>query len=407
MKTRAITFVYLLVIYTLGMGILINLYTTHKEIQFKNINWAKLYPFSQNQVVEKQKVSFIEQTNERIKVLTEKIENRANVYFPQRFMFCEIQAYISKLLKINIFLESENTVLLSNGHLSRLQTKVINHKFHIKKIQEFNDYLHKLNIQFAYIVLPSKTNEKNPILHYKDKSQNWADNFVKSFKDNDIPILDLRNSVKKLNSNPYDFFFKTDHHWLPQTGLWAASEIAKWMNQNFKLNINLELLNQNQFSIQTIKNCYLGSLGKKVTKAITPLEDFYIVKPRYATDFNLLNRTDIDKSGDFEEVMFYPDRYPQNPYGPNSYYYYLGNDWPALTIKNNSKEIPDIKILFIKDSFSNTFAPYLACATKRIDLLDCRYFTGSIKTYISKMKPNIVIIAYTATMNSTNMFQFE
>ena len=79
--------------------------------------------------------------------------------------------------------------------------------------------------------------------------------------------------------------------------------------------------------------------------------------------------------------------------------YFLGDDWPLLSINNKSNNNKcNKKILIIKDSFSNTYAPFLAIIFDKIDLIDLRYFNGSLKAYIEKTKPDIVMICYNVSM---------
>jgi hypothetical protein len=50
----------------------------------------------------------------------------------------------------------------------------------------------------------------------------------------------------------------------------------------------------------------------------------------------------------------------------------------------------------IRDSFSVAVAPYMALGCSELDLIDIRptngNFTGSVRTYIKEMQPDIVIM---------------
>ena len=51
-------------------------------------------------------------------------------------------------------------------------------------------------------------------------------------------------------------------------------------------------------------------------------------------------------------------------------------------------------MLVIGDSYNKCVVPYLTQTLEQVDLLDRRYFSGSVIDYIDKMNPDVVIIAY-------------
>ncbi len=52
------------------------------------------------------------------------------------------------------------------------------------------------------------------------------------------------------------------------------------------------------------------------------------------------------------------------------------------------------KLLIIKDSFADVVVPFLYSQFAHTDVVDLRYFSGSIRAFIKKNKPNIVIVLY-------------
>ena len=58
-----------------------------------------------------------------------------------------------------------------------------------------------------------------------------------------------------------------------------------------------------------------------------------------------------------------------------------------ITTDNQGK-----KILMLQDSFGYFMSTYLALDIPRIDLINMQNFTGSIRTYIEKNKPDVVVV---------------
>jgi hypothetical protein len=52
------------------------------------------------------------------------------------------------------------------------------------------------------------------------------------------------------------------------------------------------------------------------------------------------------------------------------------------------------KILIIKDSYVLVVAPFLALGIEDIELLDLRRFPGSLKEYVMRNQPDMVIVMY-------------
>ncbi|MDR2393356.1 MAG: hypothetical protein LBD93_04285 [Treponema sp.] len=65
----------------------------------------------------------------------------------------------------------------------------------------------------------------------------------------------------------------------------------------------------------------------------------------------------------------------------------------------------------IKDSFANVVSPFLSMGVGDLHILDLRYFNGSIRTYIEKNRPAMVIVMYHPSVLSytkhEKMFDFR
>ena len=53
--------------------------------------------------------------------------------------------------------------------------------------------------------------------------------------------------------------------------------------------------------------------------------------------------------------------------------------------------------MIIGDSYNCCVVPYLALSIEQVDIIDRRYFDGSIINYIEKTNPDIVLSACTPT----------
>jgi hypothetical protein len=97
---------------------------------------------------------------------------------------------------------------------------------------------------------------------------------------------------------------------------------------------------------------------------------------------------------------------PGQYYNLSPYDAYLYGNRELVTIHNNLLR-DGRKILLIKDSFANVVAPFLSIGIENLDIVDLRYFTGSIKSYIEKHIPDTVVIMYNpSVIHAEKMFHF-
>jgi hypothetical protein len=256
-----------------------------------------------------------------------------------------------------------------------------------------------------YVQAPYKISEYDDIAisGALDFSNQNADNLINRLEDAGIEYYDIRQTIHDNNMYNHDLFYKTDHHWLTTTGLWAAQNILNVCNDRYGWNAELSLLDTNQFEYKIYKDWFLGSQGKKVTMAHCEPDDFVLLYPNYETRFHYyVPDKRIDTVADYSIVYDMSqveecDYYNKDPYGVCNY----GNR-PLIQIENMLK-VDNHKILIIHDSFGNSLISCLALAEKNIDSLDIRYFNGSVRTYIKEHKPDLVIVMYNASVVGGNI----
>lgn len=276
-------------------------------------------------------------------------------------------------------------------------------KERINSVISFKKFLQSLGIPLTYIQAPGKINKYGKqdawLRGRYDFSNANADQLLSGLQQNDIDTLDLREYFHEtIPENQYhQLFFRTDHHWLPQTALTAASFIANHLRQKYGIEVNSFNLDARHYNIENLPRYFLGSAGKKVTLSQTKTEDFPILHPVFPTNMHLnIPDKGINKAGPFEitydkNEIDHIDYYKRNPHSAYGY-----GDRPLVTIKNlQFAGHSNQKILVIKDSFGDTLVPLLSLGCKNIAAVDIRHFDGSLRTLIKEFHPDVVLILYT------------
>lgn len=306
-----------------------------------------------------------------------------------------------------------DVVMLENGVLSFVVQKTDDLTTKAEKISTFNNHLQGKGIDLLYVQLPFKINKLDKELPtgVYDYSNENADTMVSELKNRNISAFDLREEIVKDGLDHYSLFFRTDHHWKPKTGLWAAGKISEKLNIDFCFNIDLKLLEINNFSSKLYKDYFLGSQGKRVGQYFAGTDDFTLLLPTYETDmncsYNRISGERLLKKGSFKDSWIFSENLEKIDYfNINAYASYSGGDYSLTTCTNNL--ISGKKILILRDSYTDALAPFLSLAAcNELRTIDPRYFTGSITDYVDEFKPDIVLMLYYPTcLTISEFFEF-
>jgi hypothetical protein len=322
--------------------------------------------------------------------------------FYSYYSLAELQRSYDKTIHWNIINPAYNVTSLRDGYWAFVHKKQ-DMKERVDSVISFNRFLKSLGIPLTYIQAPgkiSKYGEQDAWLrnHYDFSNAN-ADQLLSGLQQNGIDTIDLREHFHETvpEHQYHQLFFRTDHHWLPQTALHAAGFVAKHLHQKYDIKINSSNLDANHYNIENLPRYFLGSAGKKVTLSQTQPEDFPILHPAFFTNIHLeVPDKGIKKEGPFEitydrDEIDHIDYYKRNPYSAYGY-----GDRPLVTINNlQLAGLSDQKILVIKDSFGDTMVPLLSLGCKNIAAVDIRHFDGSLHAFIKEYHPDVVLILYT------------
>jgi hypothetical protein len=158
--------------------------------------------------------------------------------------------------------------------------------------------------------------------------------------------------------------------------------------------LDTDLFNLNKYTVETYKNSFLGSEGKRVGKYYSPVDDFDVIIPNESTEFTVeIESEDIITEGTFEDVFIYRENItPDNLLSRDSTAYgtYMSGNHSLVKIKNKNC-VNNKKALVVIDSYGCVVVPYLSQAFKELDCIDIRFYSDSVEDYILEEKPDVVI----------------
>lgn len=310
-------------------------------------------------------------------ILTGKYFNNFEKYVDDQFVFRDKLYEIKTQIQILAGNKDINGVYLSEDNYlieKKLEREVDKEKLqnNINKLNEFIDNNKDKNIQI--IIAPTASlilKEKLP-QNASEYDQNKVLDIIKNNVKN-ATFIDLREQFLK-HKEEY-IYYKTDHHW---TSLGSYYAYQEWCKYN---NINTDI---RDYSRETVTTEFKGSLYSKVLNKNVEEDKIEIFKPikesNYKVSYNF-NKTIATSVYDFEKLNT-----------KDKYQVFLGGNHPELKINTSNKNGKNI--LVIKDSYANSFIPFLLESYENICVLDMRYFKNNLKEYINKNKISEVLILY-------------
>ena len=371
------------------------------------INWISLYPFLENpQAPKSHPISFFQMIDKKKQALKKK-ENLLSSWTNDRFFnhmsFVMAKNKYDDLLHWNIPLYRDyySSAKLPDGNWSGFLPKTDVSHF-VSETTELSSFCRTYDIQFLFVLAPNKIAPSSAYNNTLDFSNQNGDEFLSGLQKEHIEQLDLRTTIQQEDLEVGQLFFKTDHHWKPETARWAAQKIEQALNDRFAYDADFTQLDPQNYTETIFPRKHLGSYGQRVTLARTAPDNFPIFFPKFSTSFHLeIPSMNLSTDGNFS-ILYDMSRLDSqkdvdNHYPPYVYATYLYGERAVISIKNHQKK-DGKKLLLLHDSFSDAMAPFLSLGMEQLDLVDLRCFTGSIKNYILKQRPDTVVVCYTVSV---------
>ena len=367
-----------------------------------DINWAAKYPFYEQQAASYQLGNFLRNMSDlklSIKKLEkEKIDKWCRDYLAFYSVLVEAGRGIDNVLAWDLMTPGMDVYRLQDGYLT-YSYKKLDMAEHIGAVAEFAQLVSQQGGRLLYVQSPGKTNPfGDRELDGLDYANYNTDMLLQGLQARGVDVFDLRQDMYRDmgNEGSHKPFFRTDHHWLPSTALWAAEKLAARLHADYDVDVDFGHFSEADYDVVNYENYFLGSQGKKVTLAKTTAEDIALYYPKFSTAVRLeIPSLGIDTRGDFTSMYDMEMVKKRDCYGGNPYAAYGYGDMPEIKVHNFTNEhLRDKKILIIRDSMVDTVLPFLSMGLKDITLLDIRHFNGSVRRYVEDCKPDIVIVMY-------------
>lgn len=300
-------------------------------------------------------------------------------YISDQFVFRDFWIEINSKIILYSGKNQNNDVFLG-------KTGYLIQKFNTPDKGEFTERLEAINafadktpeVNKYFMLVPNSVKvlqEKLPYLAPGDDELHYIDE-VKKKLDRDINFIDV---YEKLSSKKNEYiYYKTDHHW--------TTKGAYYGYQNLMESMEITCHDNNYFNIKNVTDSFYGSLySKSGFRNIKPDSiELYIPKVDEGIKVDYLDNEKSEKS------LYNMDNLNKK----DKYTVFLNGNHPLIKISTNNNN--GKKLLLIKDSYANSFVPFLTGHYSEIYLVDLRYYNDDITKIIKSNDIDDILFLYNA-----------
>ena len=307
-------------------------------------------------------------------------------YFSDQINLRGAMVQIKSIIELAMGKNENNGVLLGkNGYLIETHQYTDDNYSYLKKnltkIEKMMKNLAPNDVKVTSALIPRKVDildsQFSPYYSNERNEKIWE-----LVNDNHI---NFNQSFELLQQSGTQIFYKTDHHWTAEGAYYAYRDLADILGYTPH--------SLNEFNLQVLSSDFVGTTYSKSGFFFVDSEQ--IKAP--SLDVGKYKVTIVDTNNELDSLydlsyLEKKDKYSTFLSGNNAHV-------KIYDTTSNEKET----LLIIKDSFSHSLAPYL-CEHYNIELIDPRYFSGSIEEYIEENNiKNVLFIFGIDTLASANL----
>ena len=272
----------------------------------------------------------------------------------------------------------ENGVYIgTNGQLlEQIEVADENHlAANIKAIKSFSESQSKIPVRM--MLVPDAANVLNHSLPSLAKPEDQTQMFSMVRKDlgDSVEWIDVSTELNKHKTEK--IYYKTDHHWTTLGAFYAFQAAAP------SLGIEGDL--SGKYVSYAVSDSFNGMLASKSGVNLGEKEQIDIYVPT-EEDTDLI--VDYVDEGKRSTSLYDSSKLKEK----DQYTVFLGGNSSILDIRTVSTSTK--RLLLVKDSFANSFIPFLTPYYREIVVVDPRYYSGTINDLMDSYRISEVLFLY-------------
>lgn len=304
----------------------------------------------------------------------EKFEAYMDDQFVGRDMWRKLKVMVDRIGGSRL----ENGVYIgTNGQLlEQIEVADENHlAANIKAIKSFSESQSKIPLRM--MLVPDAANVLNHSLPALAKPEDQTQMFSMVRKDlgDSVEWIDVSTELNKHKTEK--IYYKTDHHWTTLGAFYAFQAAAP------SLGIEGDL--SGKYVSYAVSDSFNGMLASKSGVNLGEKEQIDIYVPT-EEDTDLI--VDYVDEGKRSTSLYDSSKLKEK----DQYTVFLGGNSSLLDIRTVSTSTK--RLLLVKDSFANSFIPFLTPYYREIVVVDPRYYSGTINDLMDSYRISEVLFLY-------------
>lgn len=272
----------------------------------------------------------------------------------------------------------ENGVYIgTNGQLlEQIEVADENHlAANIKAIKSFSESQSKIPVRM--MLVPDAANVLNHSLPALAKPEDQTQMFSMVRKDlgDSVEWIDVSTELNKHKTEK--IYYKTDHHWTTLGAFYAFQAAAPSLGIEGDLSV--------KYVSYAVSDSFNGMLASKSGVNLGEKEQIDIYVPT-EEDTDLI--VDYVDEGKRSTSLYDSSKLKEK----DQYTVFLGGNSSLLDIRTVSTSTK--RLLLVKDSFANSFIPFLTPYYREIVVVDPRYYSGTINDLMDSYRISEVLFLY-------------
>lgn len=245
----------------------------------------------------------------------------------------------------------------------------------IKAIKSFSESQSKIPVRM--MLVPDAANVLNHSLPALAKPEDQTQMFSMVRKDlgDSVEWIDVSSELNKHKTEK--IYYKTDHHWTTLGAFYAFQAAAP------SLGIDGDL--SGKYVSYAVSDSFNGMLASKSGVNLGEKEQIDIYVPT-EEDTDLI--VDYVDEGKRSTSLYDSSKLKEK----DQYTVFLGGNSSLLDIRTVSTSTK--RLLLVKDSFANSFIPFLTPYYREIVVVDPRYYSGTINDLMDSYRISEVLFLY-------------
>ena len=315
------------------------------------------------------------------------IDNDIETYLTDQFPARDLMVTVTSDIKRFTGLREINGVYIgSDGYLiTKTTDENISEDQAEKNISALTEFFYKCSVDPVNITIMPVPDAgiilKNKLPHGASEfnADKWLSRLADSFSG--YNFIDLRSVLSSLDSNGHPAFYRTDHHWTTAAAQAAYDQFTDSAGDRARAGAQMT------YSLIQLSDSFHGSLYSKVMCSNMPYDIVYGPSEDDIGDItvSIMGRNGASETRNTCYDMTFLDK-------KDKYSIFFGGNYGYIHIETSSPS--DRHVLVIKDSFANSFVPFMTNDFSEIEMIDLRYFTGDMNQLISEQGITDIVVLY-------------